>query len=83
MAQAQIIQRKNSQRLSVGTQTGDFIEFTVQLNRNKRARLYYSESFRDYVLAFNINKTKSFIIDRYMWKKLRKHLQLIENELGN
>lgn len=83
MAQAQIVQEKMKNQISKATQTGDLIEFMVQLNKNKKARLYWSESYRDYVLAFNINKTKSFIIDRRMWKKFRKNLQSIENELGN
>jgi len=85
MAQAQIDRFKSFKlsNLSKSTQTGDLIEFCCQLNKNKRARLYYSESYRDYVLAFNINKSKSFILDRHMWKKFKKYITLIENELGN
>jgi hypothetical protein len=67
---------------SISTQTGDFYEFAVQLNESKRARLYWSEAYKDYVLAFNINKSKSFIITRSMWKKLRNHLIQINNVLG-
>lgn len=83
MAQAQINRFKLGNKKSVGTQTGDLTEFCVQLNKNKRARLYYSDSYRDYVLAFNINKSKTFILDRSMWKKLKKYFQKIDNELGN
>jgi hypothetical protein len=82
MAQAQIIQHRLNSLVSKATQTGDIVEFCIQLNKNKRARLYYSESYKDYVLAFNINQSKSFILTRSMWKKFKKHLKNIDNELG-
>jgi hypothetical protein len=84
MTEAQIkLHKLTCEKKSISTQTGNSVEFCVQLNENKRARLYYSDSYKDYVLAFNINKSKSFILDRHMWKKLRNHIQKIENELGN
>ena len=83
MTEAQVKQFKLKLKNTVATQTGETNEFCVQLNDNKRARLYWSESYKDYVLAFNINKTKSFIIDRHMWKKFRTYLIKIDNELGN
>jgi hypothetical protein len=83
MTQAQVDQYKLNNQISKATQTGDLIEFCVQLNKNKRARLYYSESYKDYVLAFNINQSKSFILNRSMWKKFKKHFKNIDNELGH
>jgi hypothetical protein len=84
MTEAQIrLHKLTTEKKSIATQTGNTIEFCVQLNENKRARLYFSESYRDYVLAFNINKSKSFILDRHMCKKFRNHIQKIENELGD
>jgi hypothetical protein len=81
MAQAQLEKKRLKNLTSVGVQTGPSIEFCVPLCRNKRARFYYSQAYRDFVLAFNINRSKSFIIDRRMWKKLRFHLYNIDNEL--
>lgn len=83
MADEQVKKLKSVIERSVGTQTGDQTEFCVQLNTNKRARLYKSEAYKDYVLAFNINKSKSFIITKPMWQKLRLHLVQINNVLGN
>jgi hypothetical protein len=83
MAQAQIIQHRLNNQISKASQTGDLVEFCVQLNKNKRARLYFSDSYKDYVLAFNINKSKTFIITRLMWKRLKKYIKHIDNELGH
>jgi hypothetical protein len=84
MAQAQVsLFMELSKTAHTSKNVGDLIEFSIQLNKSKRARLYYSKSYRDYVLSFNINSTKSFIIDRRMWKILKKYLNFIENELGN
>jgi hypothetical protein len=78
MAEAMLRQRYNN---SIGTQTSDSPDFCVILTNNKMARFYYSKSYRDYVLAFNINSSKSFIITRQMWKILRPHLRYIDHEL--
>jgi hypothetical protein len=83
MTEAQVTRFKLNNRHSVATQTGNPVEFCVQLNDNKRARLYWSEAYGDYVLAFNINKSKTFIITKQMWCKLRPHLVSINNVLGN
>lgn len=82
MTQAQIIQNKINNQISKSTQTGDLIEFSVQLNQNKKAHLYWSQSYRDYVLAFNINSSKSFILTRCMWKKFKKYFDRFDAELG-
>jgi hypothetical protein len=82
MTQAQVDMKRLKNLTSVGVQTGPSIDFCVPLCRNKRARFYYSQAYRDYVLAFNINRSKSFIIDRSMWKKLRYHLYNIDHELA-
>jgi hypothetical protein len=82
MAQAQIEARKKLLAISVGTQTGFSFDFSIVLRRNKRANFYYSKSYRDYVLAFKINKSKSFIVDRKSWLKLRNYLQIVDNVLA-
>lgn len=82
MAQAQITSKKMKNLKSTGTQTGQTVDVSIALCRNKRARFYWSQSYRDFVLAFNINKSKSFILDRQMWKKLRIHLEKIDHVLA-
>jgi hypothetical protein len=80
MAQRMVDIYKNQK--SVCTQTGDDVEFFVSLSDSKHARLYYSESYKDIVLSFNINQCKSFIVTRQMWKNLRNHINKIDLELG-
>ena len=68
-------------KIDVGTQTCNNNEFFVSLSENKYARLYYSESYKDTVLSFNINRSKSFIITKLMWMKLRPHILAIDTQL--
>ena len=69
-------------RKSVACQTGDASELFINLSKTKHAVLKYSQSYKDHVLAFNINSTKSFILTKPMWKILRSHLDEIDNELN-
>ena len=59
---------------SVACQTGEEAQLFVYLSNSKHASLKYSSSYKDVVLALNINSTKSFIITKSMWKILRPHL---------
>ena len=61
------------------TQTGDLYEFIICLTKTKRARVYYSESYKDYVLSLNYGTCKKFIITRSMWKIIEKKLELINH----
>ena len=67
---------------SIACQTGEESEIFVNLSKSKHAALKYSASYKDLVLAFNINSTKSFIITKQMWKLLRPHINKIDNELS-
>lgn len=82
MAQAQVDYFKLKNKKDAITQTGDNSEFFVSLSENKYAKLYYSESYKELVLSFNINRSKSFIITKSMWKKLRPHILLIDSQLS-
>ena len=62
----------------VSTQTGDTVDFFVNLSKSKHFRLYYNESYKDIVLAFNINNSKSFIFTRLMCKIFREHINQID-----
>ena len=67
---------------SVSTQTGESAEFFVALSDTKHVALKYSSSYKDIVLSFNINSTKSFIISKPMWQIFRNYLTIIDHELG-
>jgi predicted nucleic acid-binding Zn finger protein len=67
---------------NASTQTGDFFELALCLTSTKRARLYYSEAYNDYVLSFSFGNCKKFIITKLMWKTLRKHINHIDQALS-
>jgi hypothetical protein len=50
MAQAMIDMKKLKNRKNVSTQTGFTSEFCIYLSNTKKARLYFSESYKDLVL---------------------------------
>ena len=81
MAEAMIIQKKLLKN-SKSTQTGDFIEFLVYLDKTKTVRLYYSSSYKDYVLCLHFSNNKRYIVTKPMWKIFRKHLVNIDNVLN-
>ncbi len=61
------------------TQTDVFI---AQLDRTKTMRLYYSDSYKDYVLCLHFSNNKKYIITKSMWTKFKNHFQRIDNVLG-
>jgi hypothetical protein len=81
MAQAMIDRYKLQKSRDVSTQTGNTVDFFINLSKSKHFRLYYNESYKDLVLSFNINNSKSFIVTRQMWKKFREHINQIDSTL--
>ena len=67
---------------SISTQTGDGSELFINLSKSKHAWLKYSTSYKDTVLSFNINSSKSFILTKAMWKILKPNLEKIDYELS-
>lgn len=45
-------------------------EFHLQLSENKYIKFYKSKCYNDYILSFNINKSKKIVLTRSMWKIL-------------
>ena len=82
MAQAMIDFKKLKEKRTVSTQTGLDSAFCISLTKSKNARLYYSESYKDFVVSFNFSCSKKFIISRSMWKIFRKYINQIDNELN-
>ena len=65
MAQAMIDLKNLRNRRTISTQTAHDSEFYISLTKSKNARLYYSESYKDYVLSLNFSNSKKFIISTY------------------
>ena len=80
MAQRILFLKKSKK--NVACQTGEESQLFVYLSKSKHASLKYSTSYKEVVLALNINSTKSFIITKSMWKLLRPHLAKIDYELS-
>ena len=64
------------------TQTGDFNEFMVYLDKTKTMRVYFSESYKDYVMCLHFSNNKRYIITKQMWKILRLQYFRIDHVLG-
>ena len=78
MAQALIDKLKNLKTIS--TQTSDK-ELEIQLSHSKIIKVYYSKSFKEYVVSFNLGNSKKFVISRAKWLYLRKFLDKIDKIL--
>ena len=76
MAQALLDLKKIKKTIS--TQTGDIFEFYKNIGKNKSIRLYYSNTYKDYVLSINFGNCKKYLITRSMWKIFRLYLNQID-----
>lgn len=79
MAQAMLDRLKVKK--DIATQTGDLHEFQINLSENKNIRVYYSKTYKSHILSLNFGNCKKYIITKPMWKKLRVHLDRINNIL--
>ena len=66
---------------SVSTQTQ--LDFTFYLSDYKSVRLYYSKSYKDYVLSLALGNSKKIIITKSMWKIFKIYYPLIDKVLQN
>ena len=82
MAEEMIRRFKELKKETKSTQTGDFLEFMVYLDKTKTMRLYYSESYKDYVLCLHFSNNKKYIITKPMWIKFRTYFYQIDNVLN-
>ena len=58
-------------------------ELNIHLSPQKVVKLYYSKSYKSYVLCFKLGKSKKFIISSFMWKIFKRYIHLIEKVLDN
>ena len=78
MAQAML----NRPKVNSSTQTGDYIEFFANLSKTKTLHMYFSESYKDYVVCLSFSNCKKYIITRAMWKNFRNYINQIDNVLN-
>lgn len=77
MAQQMIEQMKKT----VFTQTGDSNEFI--LTKNKTVKLYYSNVYKQNVVALTLSSTKSIILTKFLWEKFKLLIPIIDNYFEN
>ena len=77
MAQAQLMFKPIM--MDHTTQTGDLVEFYVNLAKTKTLHMYWSKSYKDYVICLSFSNNKNYIITRQMWKIFREHIIHIDN----
>jgi hypothetical protein len=76
-----MIEKSNKLTNSVAVQTGINDELSISLSHAKKIELYFSKSYKDYVLSFNLGKSKKFIITKKKWLYFRKFLNQIDKTL--
>ena len=64
---------------SIGIQTGDENERCLTISDTKKIRLYYSKSYKNYILSFDLNDSKKFILTKEKWLIFRKHIEEIDD----
>jgi hypothetical protein len=64
---------------SVSTQTGDENERCITISDTKKIQLYYSKSYKNYIVSFNLNDSKKFILTKEKWLLFRKHIEEIDD----
>jgi len=76
MAQAMIDIKKNLKDKAV--QTGDFNERCITISDTKKIRLYFSKAYKDYIVSFDLNESKKFILTKEKWHIFRQHIEEID-----
>jgi hypothetical protein len=77
MSQAHVDYIKNSKAI----QTEPIPAFSIQLDKNKTAKIYKSKVYKSKILNLSFGEHKSFVITPLMWKKLLKYSSVITSEL--
>ncbi len=77
MAQAMVDLYKGI-KVDCSMQTNDNDEIYLYFSHSKSGRLYYSTVFREHVIALNISASKSFIMNKSVWKQFKKCITIID-----
>jgi len=62
----------------VGIQTGDLNERCITISDTKKIRLYFSKSYKNYIVSFDLNDSKKFILTKEKWQIFRNHIEEID-----
>lgn len=57
-------------------------EISITLSNSKQINVYYSKSFKEFVISFNLG-SKKFVINRKNWLYFRKFLNDIDQTILN
>jgi hypothetical protein len=82
MTQAHLNQANFKLKKNIQTQTGEK-ELFITLENKKTARVYFSTSYNCYVLGLNFGTSKTFILTKNIWNKLKKESEEIDKILNN
>ena len=72
---------KKTKEVAVQTGLNEKVDIIYHLPNNKVVRMYYSNIYKENVVSFNISTAKSFIINKEIWKELRKIMPIIDKFL--
>jgi hypothetical protein len=83
MAQATIDRFKREKPLlkHASTDTNDK-NISISISNSKSVQVYYSKSYKEYIVSFNIG-SKKFIFTRRKWLYFRTFLELIDETIIN
>jgi hypothetical protein len=83
MAQATIDRFKREKPLlkNASTDTNDK-NISISISNSKSVQVYYSKSYKEYIVSFNIG-SKKFIFTRRKWLYFRTFLELIDETIIN
>ena len=66
-------------KIDCSSQTNDNDEIYLYFSKSKTGRLYFSTVYKQHVLALNISSSKSFIMNKSVWKQFKKCISLIDD----
>lgn len=68
---------------NVRCQTMESDDLFFNLSKNKHGKIYYSKPYKSKVLSLNIHNSKSFIITKQIWSKLKEQFDNIDKALND
>jgi hypothetical protein len=77
-----LIRRINTIKKDVAVQTGDMNEIFISISNTKSIHVYYSKSYKDYIVSFNLGSNKKFILNKNKWKIFYSYSEKINQILG-
>ena len=73
-------ERKTKEEV-VQTGLNEKVDISYHLPNKKVVRMYYSNIYKENLVSFYISTKKIFIINKEIWKEMRKIMPIIDNFL--